>query len=480
MRRFLLPVLFLLLGGPVCLLNAVLVPPGEVPDEIAHISRADGLRHGSILGKRRSFPDAPAPVAGFYADGNLALAWPNLPGPIAERKVTQDRLDAWNAVPWGRTEYVVRSNTAAYMPLLYVPTAVTLAAAKRAGQKPFVAVLAARGVNALLYLAAGVAALMLARRGRGVLFLTLLLPMSLAMGGSCNQDGLLLSACALGAALLTRATSPQALSHRALSRRAFWGAAVLLAVVVTAKPLYAPLAGLLLLAAPTTRAGLGGVAVVAVPSIAWFAVAQRQAGVSLRPLPADMQAPGPLWPGDPAAVFLTTDAASQLRVLLAAPWRLLALPVSTLWDDASAKLAEMVGVLGRLDLELPDGFYTLAYAALAAALVGDSLVRPGRRGGPGGATAWGGAFGFGCLGACVVLVYLGQYLIWTPVGAARIEGVQGRYFLPLLLFSAPLLPRIPWPGADALRCALRAPAVLVGVAGVVLVPAVTVLTYYVR
>ena len=37
-----------------------------------------------------------------------------------------------------------------------------------------------------------------------------------------------------------------------------------------------------------------------------------------------------------------------------------------------------------------------------------------------------------------------MYLIWTPVGYPTIEGVQGRYALPLLLaglFAWPILPR---------------------------------------
>jgi uncharacterized membrane protein len=33
-----------------------------------------------------------------------------------------------------------------------------------------------------------------------------------------------------------------------------------------------------------------------------------------------------------------------------------------------------------------------------------------------------------------VLVNLLLYLTWTPVGAGTIQGVQGRYFIPLLLF----------------------------------------------
>jgi hypothetical protein len=55
----------------------------------------------------------------------------------------------------------------------------------------------------------------------------------------------------------------------------------------------------------------------------------------------------------------------------------------------------------------------------------------------------------------IELIFVALYLTWTPVGADRVDGIQGRYFIPLLpvlLFLLPgsgLLRRVPawlwWP-----------------------------------
>jgi uncharacterized membrane protein len=44
--------------------------------------------------------------------------------------------------------------------------------------------------------------------------------------------------------------------------------------------------------------------------------------------------------------------------------------------------------------------------------------------------------------ATFFLVAVVSYLTWTPVGAARIEGFQGRYFLPLIV---PWVVLLQWP-----------------------------------
>jgi hypothetical protein len=53
-------------------------------------------------------------------------------------------------------------------------------------------------------------------------------------------------------------------------------------------------------------------------------------------------------------------------------------------------------------------------------------------------------FSLAVLSSGALFTYLTMYLIWTPVGYPTIEGVQGRYALPLLLaglFAWPILPR---------------------------------------
>jgi uncharacterized membrane protein len=40
----------------------------------------------------------------------------------------------------------------------------------------------------------------------------------------------------------------------------------------------------------------------------------------------------------------------------------------------------------------------------------------------------------------VVAISLAEYIIWTPLAAKRIEGLQFRYYLPLIPFAFLLLP----------------------------------------
>ncbi len=46
-------ILFVLCALPVCMMTALITPPGQSPDEIPHTARALGLLHGAILGVRK-------------------------------------------------------------------------------------------------------------------------------------------------------------------------------------------------------------------------------------------------------------------------------------------------------------------------------------------------------------------------------------------------------------------------------------------
>ena len=472
---------FVLIAGPALLWNALLVPPGEVPDEIAHIVRADGLLHGSLVGKRRVLPGYPVPVSGVTADRQLVAAWSGPEGPVEGRKLTAERLRIHRLTPWGVPTFVVSPNTAAYAPLAYLPTAAALGIARQAGLGPYDAILAARLASTALYLALGLAALLVARRGRTLLALALLLPTALSLGGSCSQDGILLGIAALCAACLTWPSSP----------RAFWAAAGLMAVLVLAKPPFLPLAGLVALHAGSWRRGVGAVALAALPSLAWTMYAQAKAGVALRHLGAAV-GPGPLWSGAPDATFEATDPAAQLGVVLHAPWSVARRLVPAAWAEAGPWLRQMVGLLGRADLHLPGWYSALALAGLAAALALD-LAAPETASTPGAAGTparthrhlWRAVAGAACGVAAVGAIHAAEYLTWTPVGAAAVDGMQGRYLLPILLMAPALLPE---PGRaagpawarHALQRALPGFAAAAALAGAALVPYVTVATYYLR
>ena len=98
------------------------------------------------------------------------------------------------------------------------------------------------------------------------------------------------------------------------------------------------------------------------------------------------------------------------------------------WKGESLFTGMMGGALGNLDPVLNTPFWVIL--AMWAILWVLALAGPGERGPEMsmGQKAWIWFLSLACLGALMFSMLLG----WTPVSATKIEGVQGRYLLPLL------------------------------------------------
>lgn len=478
--EFWLAPLFLLCGAPILLWLALAVPIGQSPDEFTQAARIDSVRRGEIVGKRRPRGDFPDVMDAVVMSDPVLLAMGALfPNNATSQSshVTIAELERLRALRWSpEPAYFSAPNTAVYPPLLYVPAALGMEAAILRGAGPFFSLLAARLANALLYLVFGTMALALARGIQPVLFAVLLLPMSLAMGASTNQDGPIIAAAVLAAALLSRAPGPFG--------RAYWLGGLLLAAVLMAKPVYLPLAAIMMVAGTVLSQRdmpqrnmprrLLAMLAVAMPAMLWFVWTRATVAVPFLkgpPYPA-----GPLWPGQPGQVFATTDAAANLAVLLHQPSLILKLPWNALIMHGQSRMIEMIGVLGLLDVVLPVWMYAVwtmaGIAALLACAVPDcSKTRTHRIA----------AFVMiMALLASVILVYITQYLSWTLVGAPEIEGVQGRYFIPLLAFSGFAVPRICVPGGQWPRLGLTLPAITASLLGLVAIPGAILFAYYIK
>jgi hypothetical protein len=473
--RPLLAAAFLALVLPLGVVLAVITPPGQVADEVGHIERATALSEGHVLGVRGYTVDADGVwrrAAGVYGEPGPALA---AFGPLPEgRALSAEEIVATRRRGWfGRDSFLQISPLAVYLPLFYVPSAAGIAVARSLGADPTRTLLAGRLVGLVVYAALGLTALLVTRRGRALLFCALALPMSLSLGASFNQDGLLFAASALAAALASRGPEEQ---------RARLGAAVLICVVATVKLPYLVLAALLLPPLgggggrghpwSALRARLRLTALVSLPALGWTAYAMVAISV---PVPWPAYAAGPLWPGPAGQVFDALDAAAQLRVLVADPALVLTLPLRTI--AASPWLArQTVGVLGWLSIPLPGWLYAAWAVAVGCALGADGIGL-GRR--PLAGQVADGAFLAVAALAGVILIYVSQYLVWTPVGADLIAGPQGRYLLPLLPMLAVAVPKVTR-GPDGLRAALCAPAVAVALAGLAAIPPLIVASFYLR
>jgi hypothetical protein len=429
---------FLLLVVPLVALCAWRVPTGQVPDEPTHVMRAASLLHGEIIGHRGTALNigTGARDAGVTGNTGLALAAIAGNGDIAPLPADASRAArlAWvRDIPWQpRLSFVSSADTAAYAPVTYIPAALGMGAAILMGANPHASIIGARLANTLAFALIGSAALLLAERGGLLLLITLSLPMTVWLAGSASQDGLCVAAGVLGAALLTRA-----------GRAAFWCGCAALAVLALQKPPFLALAILPLIAPGRGwRLRLPGAVGVALPGLLWsMAVA---ALVSVPLLPGQPYHPGPLWPGDPARLFRSAIPAAQITVILHHPAAAALLPLTGGSQALHVLWLQFIGYLGQLSIRLPGPLYTLWSVAIVSAVAG-LLAAPRAPG-----TRWFTAplAALGMVGS-IELIFVALYLTWTPVGMDRVDGIQGRYFIPLLpvlLFAVPqagLLGRLP-------------------------------------
>ncbi len=152
-------------------------------------------------------------------------------------------------------------------------------------------------------------------------------------------------------------------------------------------------------------------------------------------MPGPPYHPGPLWPGDPTRLFRSAVASAQISVLLHHPLRVALLPITTGGRDLSALRLQFMGVLGHLSIRLPHLLYTLWTTAILSAVARLATEAPTRPLGWFTPVA-----GLVAILGSAELIFLSLYVTWTPVGMARIDGMQGRYFIPLLPMLLFVLP----------------------------------------
>lgn len=415
--------LWLCLGLLTVISMVFVTPPFQVPDEAQHFFRAYQISEGTLTGEVKggssggSLPSSLSTLVRRFL-GTTAIhadVRPVGPQPLsATLAALAQPLD-----PHVR-EFTVFSGAAAYSPLAYAPQVVAIRVGRLFGAGPLALFYLARLANGVAALALLFLALRLLPAGRELAGFGALLPMAVSLYASVSADALVIASAFLFIALVL---------NRIVTDR--WttgdtaGALACALVFCTLKPTYAPLLLLGFAQVFFTRARAAAV---------W-----RHAAILVLTLVATA-----LWLryAAPAIVSVKADSslAGQLAHILHRPAQYLMTVLHTLYWHAFY-YRELVGVLGWLSVSLPSLAYLLPAPALLLALGSESHAP----------TRQGVALLLHCcaVGAgCVVLVMTALYLYWTPVGHETVEGVQGRYFLPLLPLATSVLA---WtPGRKAL------------------------------
>jgi uncharacterized membrane protein len=406
-----LPMVFLFFATPTVIFLSVCTPPFQSPDEITHFLRSYQVSVGELYGR-----------GGGYVDPGILDAYSHYSGLPFKPDARVTAADETAAADLKWTSKRVRSdfpNTSTSPPFGYIAQALAIAFGRLADLSVVHTLMLARLLNGALAIFISFFSLHWCRRGKLAMFAVLLLPMTLSLFASSSHDALLISMACLAFSLLSRQIS----QNLPLSWPITLALASALLVVALGRPPYAPLLLVLLIPGlvprwgrkPAWLTGLGLACASLSLIVIWWLTAFSSAS-----LPPNPGAQSPV------------SARLQLLFMLHHPTILPALVASS-FHYLVGYICGFIGVLGWLDTYMPRSYYGIMLLVLLVAVAGETVdvSRFENR-------AAGVVF-FAAL-STLASVFLIEYLVWTPVGAQIVEGIQGRYFIPLAIAAGIALP----------------------------------------
>jgi uncharacterized membrane protein len=310
-------------------------------------------------------------------------------------------------------------NTALYSPANYLPQTLIFWIGRQLSASVIATLFAARVVTGIVWATLITASVALVPRWKWLFSLALLVPTALAEGATLSADSMMLGLTALIVAYALRLADRNTPARTTeLARLSALG--VLVGLLKLPVPLILLAAIAIVWPALGTGAARRWRAIVTVlPGIgaaAWWTIASNAYFVPYRDTVYRR------------SLQVYISPARQEHYLLT---HLYNVPV-LLWQTAvNGQLFNLNGVIGTLgSAPLPEWFALLWLAVLAALAIGS-------REGPNPKPRLHGWL-VATLAAYLLAAAFGIYLTWTSVGAGQIQGIQGRYFTPVLVLLIPL------------------------------------------
>jgi uncharacterized membrane protein len=449
-----LPRWFLALAIPFGLAFALLLPPLQAPDEMAHLLRSYSVSTGTLIPPRaQKLPTALA---------TLATAFP--PRLEEVRSYSFDEFRRRTQTPWkdaGEREQV-NPNANVYSFVPYLVSAAGLEAAKLALQPPIILLYAARFANLIFYIAIVYVALRVTPVLRPALFCLALMPMALHQGASVSADAPTIAGAFLFFAYVL---------YLAFDKR----------VIRVSRRQTAILGGLLLFSTLCKFNPWIGLAVALVPAPKFPGV--RRKVLTVTALLGAVLFAGAIWQvlDRPNVVFLAAAKTNldiygerNISFVLHQPATYAGILLRTWRENAAVYPEQFVGRLGWLSVELP-GWLAAGYLGFLLLVSAGNASRQH--------LTWKNRLLCGVIvaGSALSTFVLLWVLEMHAAGLVHPEtatspGMQGRYFIPLapVAFLALANRRIRWKPAFTVAGCI----VLVLVADIAAIAAVRKTYYY--
>ncbi|NHN91151.1 DUF2142 domain-containing protein [Acetobacter sicerae] len=412
-KSFFFPLAYILFALVAVSASILLTPPGQVVDEMPHFARAAFLAEGGVVGHRLS------PVAsGGLLPCNFNLVYLDFERPPSKR-IEPGQPNTFTDRPWNEELcFVGFPNTVIYAPFTYIPAALTIWGVRHTHMTIIQTSYAVRIMNGFISVLLCAVGIALARRG--VLFLTAIasMPMTIALAGSCSQDGILIGLAVLVAGILTRLDR-----FTGISLKNWVFLSIFFAIFSVSKPpllMCSMIPAVFMLRKNKLMALLPAILGL-ISVMAWSRIAIKPVKIQFLP---DMG----------------VSDGEQIHWIMMHVLSVPALIFHTVEKNFFGYIEGGIGVLGWLDVPLPYFYYYLTSFLFFCIFIISFFPFPNRK-----VVSQEKIVSIAtllCTLAASCLVFLALYVIWTKVGASFVDGVQGRYFLPIVPFLALMFPKL--------------------------------------
>lgn len=406
-------VLSLVFGLPLCFIN----PPLQVPDEFAHFARAYQFADGNLfsihnkeLGTGLSSVGGELPLTMLELDATYAPLSNENSAPLKFSQLSESLKE-----PLNKQDSKFASISAFnYSPVPYAGSIMASFIGQQVNMAPLLMLYIGRIFNLLIAIALIYFAIKQTPRFKWIFLLVALMPMTLFQLASLSADSI-----GMGVAFLTIGITFKYAFSTEVKRIGWKQIAIMIALfagMALWKQAYAPFA-LLYFLIPQSKIG---------DWKKYFGIGALVIVCSLLPML--------IWSLANASIInAATTPVNQFSSIFSNPLGFAKMFFLTYYSQSGlGYFLQTIGVLGWLNIPISFLFHTLPYFViiLLAALFENKRT----------------AFSnsnklilFLTSAGVVGLLSLSLYLIWTPAGNTIIDGLQGRYFIPILILLIGIL-----------------------------------------
>ena len=393
--------LFLVFAIPLGVLFLIFLPPGQSPDEINHFKRAYSISEGHLVAE--TFDDfghagSPLPV-------NIQDSLTTMPAPGTYTKVVE-KLSEPAAE---EHEYSSYNNIALYHWACFIPQATAALIGRLMGFSLEGIAYLIEIFDFIIFVILIYFAIKFAPKFKTFILFIALLPITLQEATSLAPDALAISLCIFLTSYVCHLAYIRKTQLKTREIILLYSMALL---VGFCKIVYLPLV-LLYLIIPAERFG-----------------SKKQKWIHALVLATLLLMLNLNWLSTSTGFLVEfnpgVNSAEQISYILHNPLCYVITLFSTLNTHGSFYLTSMLGMnLGSFSFNLPNLFFFISYSLLVVLMIQRDeylKIKPIDR-----------AIFAAAFLAIFILIFTSIYVQWTPAGASLVDGVQGRYFLPILL-----------------------------------------------